>query len=174
MIILNCDNNLISTTIENLLIQKSINFSLTETNSYFLKIVIRSNKNSIIIENEHINKKFEMPININDFLLEFINLLSGFYINFYNASYYPFQNKIILSQKNLILKNIHSIILFNLTLYKDGVDKEYLYSLVWPEDKNLSINKLDSHLTNLKNYIKESLDLSMNFHSSQKIIKLII
>ena len=37
MIILNCDNNLISTTLENLLIQKSINFSLTETNNYFLK-----------------------------------------------------------------------------------------------------------------------------------------
>ena len=107
MIILNCDNNLISTTIENLLIQKSINFSLTETNNYFLKIVIRSNKNSIIIENEHINKKFEMPVNINDFLLEFINLLSGFYINFYNASYYPYQNKFILSQKYLVLKNKH-------------------------------------------------------------------
>ena len=67
-----------------------------------------------------------------------------------------------------------AIILFNLALYKDGVDKEYLYSLVWPEDKNLSINKLDSHLTNLKNYMKESLDLSIKFHSSQKIIKLII
>ena len=77
-------------------------------------------------------------------------------------------------QNTLILKNIHSIILYNLVLYKEGIDKENLYSSIWPQDKQVSINKLDSHLTNLKNYIRDSIGINIKFQSNRKIVKLVI
>ena len=101
-------------------------------------------------------------------------MLNKFEINFYNADYFPFQNKIVYAQKTLYLKNIHSIILYNLVLYKDGIEKEILYRLIWPKDKDILINKLDSHLTNLKNYISESIGINIKFQSNKKIIRLVI
>ena len=35
--------------------------------------------------------------------------------------------------------------------------------MIWPSDKNFQINKLDTHLTNLKNLIKEKLGYQINF-----------
>ena len=36
------------------------------------------------------------------------------------------------------------------------------------------MNKLDTHLTNLKNYLDEKIDLKLNFSSNSGKIKLII
>ena len=67
-------------------------------------------------------------------------------------------------KKSLILGNIHNLIfsalLLNLT---SGVNKSQLYEIIWPNDKNFQINKLDTHLTNLKNLIKEKLGYQINF-----------
>ena len=35
--------------------------------------------------------------------------------------------------------------------------------MIWPNDKNFQINKLDTHLTNLKNLINEKLEYQINF-----------
>lgn len=174
MIIINCENKLISETIENLLIKNSISFSFHDTPYSFLKIIINQNNDKIIFAYGKEFKNFDTPININDLNKEFLNLLNKFEINFYNADYFPFQNKIVYAQKILYLKNIHSIILYNLVLYKDGIEKEILYRLIWPKDKDILINKLDSHLTNLKNYISESIGINIKFQSNKKIIRLVI
>ena len=174
MIIINCENKLISETIENLLIKNSISFSFHDTPYSFLKIIINKNNDKIFFTYGKEFKNFDTPININDLNKEFSNLLNKFEINFYNADYFPFQNKIVYAQKTLYLKNIHSIILYNLVLYKDGIEKEILYRLIWPKDKDISINKLDSHLTNLKNYISESIGINIKFQSNKKIIRLVI
>ena len=174
MIIINCDNKLISQTIENLLIKNSISFLLNDAPYSFLKIIINQNNDKIVFSYGKEIKIFDTPININDLNKEFSNLLNKFKINFYNAKYYPFQNKILFDKETLYLKNIHSIILYNLVLYKDGIEKEILYRLIWPKDKDLSINKLDSHLTNLKNYISEYIGINIKFQSNKKIIRLVI
>ena len=73
------------------------------------------------------------------------------------------------------LKNIHNLILNYLTLYKEnGIEKHKLYSIIWPNDKDISINKLDSHLTNLKNEIFDCIGFNIQFNSNKKIIKLAI
>lgn len=174
MITINCDNKLISNTIENLLNKNEISFSFFDTKYSFLKITLKTKKDVIIFEHEKKEKKFDLPANINDIFKEFLNQLNIFNINFYNSNYYPFQNKIVFSQKTLFLKNIHSIILYNLVLYKEGIDKENLYLSIWPQDKHISINKLDSHLTNLKNYIRDSIGINIKFQSNRKLIKLVI
>ena len=58
-------------------------------------------------------------------------------------------------------------------MYKDdGVDKYFIYKKIWPNDKQLFINKLDSHLSNVKNEIQENLNFNFDY-SSKKLIKLI-
>ena len=56
----------------------------------------------------------------------------------------------------------------------DGVNKDELYGLIWKNDKEVSINKLDTHLTNLKKKLKQELDIKINFQSQNKNLKLII
>jgi len=46
---------------------------------------------------------------------------------------------------------------------KDGVNKFSLYEKLWPEDKDLYMNKLDTHLTNLKNKIRKGLHKEIKF-----------
>ena len=43
---------------------------------------------------------------------------------------------------------------------------------MWPLDKNYQINKLDTHLTNLKNYLKEKLDFNLDITTSSGLISL--
>jgi DNA-binding response OmpR family regulator len=61
-----------------------------------------------------------------------------------------------------------------LIVNKEGINKKFLYESIWPNDKDISINKLDTHLTNLKNQIKLDLSLNINFISQEKILNLII
>ena len=46
---------------------------------------------------------------------------------------------------------------------KDGVNKFSLYEKLWPEDKDIYMNKLDTHLTNLKNKIRQGLLKEIKF-----------
>ena len=54
------------------------------------------------------------------------------------------------------------------------MDKNFLYQSIWKRDKTISINKLDTHLTNLKNKLKLDLDLKINFQSQNKMLRLLI
>ena len=54
------------------------------------------------------------------------------------------------------------------------MNKEYLYKCIWPEDHDMQLNKLDTHLTNLKNLLKESLDFNLSFRSISGKIKFLI
>ena len=62
----------------------------------------------------------------------------------------------------------------SLSLNQDGIDKENLYKFIWSQDKDISINKLDTHLTNLKNDLSNNLGVYINFQSKDKKLKLII
>ena len=56
----------------------------------------------------------------------------------------------------------------------NGVLKTELYNLVWPLDVNVQINKLDTHLTNLKNFLKKELQYDLKFVSNQGKIKFLL
>ena len=61
----------------------------------------------------------------------------------------------------------------NLLKSKDGIDKDTLYQSIWKKDKSIYINKLDTHLTNLKK-LKQELDIKVNFQSQKKNLRLLI
>ena len=72
------------------------------------------------------------------------------------------------------LNFISNEILRNLYLYKErGIDKNILYSSIWPQDKEILINKLDTHLTNTKNLIQDNFNIELKYASKKGIVKLL-
>ena len=88
--------------------------------------------------------------------------------------YFPYLREIINGKIRIHLSDIQNKILLLLVANKNGVNKEGLYKFIWPNDKDISINKLDTHLTNLKNLISDELKFDVNFKSLDKNLKLII
>ena len=66
------------------------------------------------------------------------------------------------------------MIISNLMINKEGIDKDNLYKLVWKRDKSIYINKLETHLTNLKKKLNQELNLKIYFQSQNKILRLLI
>ena len=63
----------------------------------------------------------------------------------------------------------------NLLLNSDkGIKKIDLIRTVWPNDKEIFLNKLDTHLTNLKKTLSNDLGYDLKFSSKSGTIKLAI
>ena len=89
-------------------------------------------------------------------------------------AYVPVKQNLIYEKKSLVLGNIHNLIFSALLLHlKSGISKNNLYEMIWPGDKSYQINKLDTHLTNLKNLIIEKLGYQANFKTIEGKIHLI-
>ena len=88
--------------------------------------------------------------------------------------FFPFKQTINYQGKDVKLNFISNEILRNLYLYKDqGIDKNILYSFIWPKDKEILINKLDTHLTNTKNLIQDNFNIELKYASKKGIVKLL-
>ena len=92
---------------------------------------------------------------------------------FKSFSYYPYLGIIQNSNMSVKLSENYNIILSNLFDNEDGIKKEKLYSCLWPSNKEYTINKLDTHLTNLKNFLKQNCSLDFQFKSHKGLLKLI-
>ena len=105
---------------------------------------------------------------------EIFKSIADIHIPISNYNYYPYQRLVENSEKRSLLSEIQNIILNNILLSKYGVNKDLLYQRIWKRDKSIQINKLDTHLTNLKNKLNEELNLVVNFQSHEKKIRLLI
>lgn len=167
---------------EDLFLNRSINSLLQQKD-----LLINENKknNEIIINLKHYEKKlvtifnnktltFSLPMNINFFLGKIMEELFSYKILFNHIEYFPYQRTIFFNQKKTYLTDIQNKIVNFLFKNENGIDKYELYSLIWNKDVEVSMNKLDTHLTNLKNQINSELNLNFTFQSNNKILKLII
>ena len=173
MIKLNCNNYLVKQTLTNYLENKSISLA-SESDSYFTSIKIRETEKSISLIISGYKKEFSIPVDLNFVSSEILKSIADINLKISGYNYYPYQRLIKNSKKRSLLSDIQSIILNNIFLSKEGVDKELLYKRVWKRDKSIQINKLDTHLTNLKNKLNDELDLNVNFHSYEKKLRLLI
>ena len=55
---------------------------------------------------------------------------------------------------------------------EEGIEKTKLIKKIWPKDKDIFFNKLDTHLTNLKNQLQNDLNFNLKFSSKSGILKL--
>lgn len=114
---------------------------------------------SILFNQKKINLKF--PIIANDIFNEFLNLISDYYVSISNVYYYPLKGKVSYKKKTIKLNFIHDQIIYLLVINNFGIDKNKLYKLIWLNDYEVSMNKLDTHITNLKNILKKDLNFNL-------------
>ena len=86
--------------------------------------------------------------------------------------YFPFLGSINFNKEKSFLSETQNHILCSLVCFKDGIQKKILYESIWPRDKNISENKLDTHLTNLRNHIFDFSNYKLNFKTLKGSIKL--
>ena len=126
-----------------------------------------------LIEDQEI--KFNLPKNFDEMFEKIYDLISNKNIFFKNYKFYPFKQVIKNDQKITLLSEIQNKIMIYLFLNTDsGIEKIELIKSIWPKDKDVFLNKLDTHLTNLKNQILNDLNFDLKFSSKSGILKLSI
>ncbi len=148
-----------SETLEN---SKSINFSINNKNQ---KIEIR---------NHEINFNYNCPVFFNQIFFDIQSYLLQFKFEFGDALFFPFSNLLKKNKQIIKLNFIHNTILTLILFNEDGFSKEELYKIIWPNDYEISVNKLDTHFTNLKELVKLKFDINLALKSYQGSVSLII
>jgi len=159
------NNKFLEENITKLFLQKGIEVS-NDRNSKFYESINLIQKEPIL--KIFIGGKFKfsitLPTNFESIFNKINDFLSLIFIKYEDIKYFPINQKIVLENKVIKLGIIHNIIISMCLLYlKDGVNKFSLYEKLWPEDKDVYMNKLDTHLTNLKNKIKQGLFKEIKF-----------
>ena len=174
MINIKCDDKFIKDIIIDLLNQKNFFLSLYSNDKYFFNIIIiKDNSLVFLIEDEKIS--FRLPKSFNLIFEDFFELISNKTVYIQNYEYYPFKNLIKKNGNNIFLSEIQNTIMCNLFLNSNnGIRKIDLIKTIWPNDKDIFFNKLDTHLTNLKNYVNFESGIDLKFSSKSGLIKLII
>ena len=173
MIKLDCENYLISKTLKNYLENKKFSLA-SENEACFTTIKISETAKNINLFIDDIKKEISTPVDINYLMSEIFKSIVDIHIPISNYYYYPYQRLVENSKRRSLLSEIQNIILNNILLSKYGVNKDLLYQRIWKADKSIQINKLDTHLTNLKNKLNEELNLDVNFQSHEKKLRLLI
>ncbi len=173
MIKLDCDDDKLLKVINNLFEQKNLIYKV-KSNQYFVNIKIKVNSNNINIDINGSKNNLTLPIDINYFFSQILKSISNVKLSLKDYEYFPYQRLLSGNHKKSFLSDIQNTIISNLVSSTQGVNKDTLYGLIWKKDKEISINKLDTHLTNLKNQLKKELDLSINFQSHDKNLRLLI
>lgn len=136
----------------------SINFKIQNN------IIYLSSKNSQEI-------KIKTPCRAHELIEQLEKISKTFYFEILDIYYYPLDQKLLRFKKSLKLTLIHNLILKSILLNREGIEKILLYKIIWPNDKDYQVNKLDTHITNLKNIIQNTLDKKINFVSNNGFLK---
>tara|TARA_B100000989_G_C19262736_1_gene352814 strand:- start:59 stop:583 length:525 start_codon:yes stop_codon:yes gene_type:complete len=172
LIKLDCDNYLVRQTLTNYL--ENRNFSLaSEKESYFTTIKICETEKNIYLIIDDLKKEIQIPVDFNFLSTEIFKSIADVNLSISDYKYFPFQRLIKNKQKKSLLSDIQNIILNSILLSKEGVEKDLLYKRIWKRDKSIHINKLDTHLSNLKNKLNDDLNLTVDFHSREKKLRLL-
>ena len=172
MFYLHSENQFYINIISNTLSQKSNLFTNNQNKKNYGTIDFTFDQSSLVLNLEKEYIKMKLPMSFYNLFSAMIELTSTYAVNFGGFKYLPIKQIMILDDQKLKLNNLHNLIMNQLFLYRDGVNKVELYKHLWPNDKEVYINKLDTHLTNLKNYLGENL--KFNFVSNKGILRLVV
>ena len=173
MIKLTCNDDLFNSAINGILLQKNL-INDIKLDNYYANIKIDIKDDNLYLDCNGEKKNLSLPIDINHFFGQVLKIISDIKISKDEYDYFPYQRVLLRKSQKSLLSDIQNTIFSNLITSKKGINKDKLYSLIWKKDKNISINKLDTHLTNLKNQLKKDLGINANFQSQDKTLKLII
>lgn len=175
------DKNYIFFEFENNFYVNSIEKVFNQNNLYFYKslknlkpnlsITVKDEKLELLTE--QIKTTLSLPVDSKVLIKEVMQIINKLYFDYRKLRYFPYLKMIKNGTVSTVLSNSHNIILFNLFIFeKLGINKNHLYSCIWPNDKDISLNKLDTHLTNLKNYICNNCNENIDFRTMNGLLKL--
>jgi len=171
MFLLESDNLLLASSISSILKQKEIFHTLEKKEKYFFTLKIIQKNNFLELKNTTHSLKIETPTTINQLIKKISQSFIDFNIDIKGAKFYPLKRSLVYKNKEAYLGDIHFSIFSQIMLNRDeGLDKIKLYKDIWPLDKDLQLNKLDTHLTNLKNHLKEKININFLFFSRSGLI----
>ena len=171
MFLLDSNDSLIIHAVSSILQQKEIVHTLDKRKKYFFKIEIIKNSRDIQLKGFSKIIKLDIPTSINSIIKKIYNLFSNFSLEINGAKFYPLKQSLVYEEKETYLGNIHFIIFCQLLLNREnGADKSELYKEIWPQDKDYQFNKLDTHLTNLKNHLKEKINFDFIFFTRSGLV----
>ena len=175
MIDIECDDDFLKKNVISLIKQRGSFFKSEYANKFFFHIKIYQEEDSLFFLIKEDKVKFKLPNNFNEIYDKIYDLISSKYIYLNNFNYYPFKQLIHVDDKSTYLTEIQNKIIIYLLLNLDnGIEKIELIKKIWPKDKDIFVNKLDTHLTNLKNQMLKELNLDLKFRSKSGILKLSI
>lgn len=156
--------------------QKNFDFTTDENDLHFARIFLKNKSNNkLILSNDNSQFFFNYPISIKLFTKKLFDLIKKISFIYKNITYFPNGSHFEHENARLDLNEIHNLIFSNCILNaKNGIVKFDLYKKIWPKDKNIFINKLDTHLTNLKKKIESEINLSIGFYTKDGKVFLII
>ena len=157
----------------NYLLQKKILLSSTNNNHQII-IDIQDNEKDINIYINGYKTELPMPIDINFLNSKILEKIIEVNFPLGDYKYFPYKRVISYQNKKSLLSDIQNLIISNLIVSQQGIEKDNLYNLIWTRDKSIYINKLDTHLTNLKKKLNQELNLKINFQSNNKTLRLLI
>jgi DNA-binding response OmpR family regulator len=175
MFLLKSDDEFTLKSISHLFNQREYYYTLDKNKKYFFIVKIKKLEKELQIKSLKKISTLKIPVPFNVLSAALSKLLHDHSIEVGSIKFYPYRQSLHYKDRNINLGNIHFIIFSQLILsHPDTIEKEDLYKNIWPKDKDYQMNKLDTHLTNLKNYLDEKIDLKLNFSSISRKIKLII
>lgn len=166
MFLIETDDSLLASSISSILKQKGFIHTLEKNEKFFFILKIVQIDRHIELRGPSSNLKIEIPTTIHHILDKINKLFFDFNLDINDLKFYPLKRSLVYKNKETHLGNIHFIIFSKLMLHrKNGINKIDLYKEIWPLDKELQLNKLDTHLTNLKNHLKEKINFNFLFFS---------
>ena len=175
MFLLKSNDEFTLKSISHLFNQREYYYNLDDNKKYFFIVKIKKFEKELQIKSHQKISTLKIPVTFNVLSTALSKLLHDHSIEIGSIKFYPYRQSLHFKDRYTNLGNIHFIIFSQLILsHPDTIEKEDLYKNIWPKDKEYQMNKLDTHLTNLKNYLDEKIDIKLNFSSISGKIKLII
>ena len=141
---------------------------------YYCIIEIEETEKHLLYKVNDYKNEISLPVDINFLSSEILKSILDINLPIRNYRYFPYQRLVENDKKKSLLSDIQNIILNKLLLFSEGIDKDTLYKSIWKRDQDIHINKLDTHLTNLKKKLKDDLNIMINFQSYKKKLRLLI
>ena len=175
MFLLKSNDEFTLKSISHLFNQREYYYTLDDNKKYFFIVKIKKFEKELQIKSHQKISTLKIPVTFNVLSTALSKILHDHSIEIGSIKFYPYRQSLHFKDRYTNLGNIHFIIFSQLILsHPDTIEKEDLYKNIWPKDKEYQMNKLDTHLTNLKNYLDEKIDIKLNFSSISGKIKLII
>ena len=170
-----CNNKIFYKSLLELLPQCNFQLLSVENKINYGLIIIDLSDNKLSIDFNNPKEVIALPSSSDSILNKFIQLLSDHKINFDSLLYSPTKQLLQFEKSTLKLRNTHNLIIQEALLTKEtGILKEDLYKIIWPQDVNIQINKLDTHLTNLKTVLQDHFNYELKFSSNSGLLKFLI